>query len=118
MFGLNVMISEQENASVRATSPLQRGLTLTAGWIGVVLWSAFAVASVAVFAIGSTEAALDRQTMWFAAGLLDAVLAGALLWRSRVSLEMPVVIAVYVFANRWLLFYLFLSVVFWDYMAP
>ncbi len=80
--------------------------------INVLLWIAFAAASATVFAIGSTEAALDMQSAWFAAGAIDAILAGTLLWRYGVSLAMPVVIAVYFFCNRWLLFYLFLSIIF------
>ena len=84
----------------------------------VALWIAFAAASATVFAIGSTEAALDMQPAWFAAGTIDAVLAGVLLWRHGVSLALPLVIALYILANRWLLFYLFLAIVFSSYGAP
>ena len=82
------------------------------------LWTAFAITSGLVFAIGSTEQALDVQGIWFAAGLLSAILAGALLWRHGVSLAMPVIIAVYAISNKWLLLYLFLAVIFWPKAAP
>ena len=91
---------------------------MTIGRTTAWLWTAFAVVSALVFAIGSTERALDMLGVWFAVGLLDAVLAGMLLWRHGVSIAMPIVIAVYVIDNRWLLFYLFLAVIFFPKAAP
>lgn len=82
------------------------------------LWAAFAIVSALVFAISSTEHALDMQGVWFAAGLLNAVLAGTLLWRHGVSAAMPIVIVVYVIANKWLLLYLVLAVIFFPKAAP
>ena len=83
-----------------------------------VLWIAFAAFSAIVYLIGNMNDAPDYFGSFITAGIMDAVLAGTLLWRHGVSLAMPVVIAVYVFANRGLFFLLFLSVVFWSKAAP
>ena len=80
--------------------------------INLALWIAFFVASVAVFMIGNMDTTLRHPEALIAAGSIDTLLAGTLLWRHGFSFVLPFVIAVYVVANKWFLFLLFLTAVF------
>ena len=81
-------------------------------YIDAVLWALFVVSSAIAFRIGNMDDAPDLIQVWLLAGATNAVLAGSLVWRHGLSLATPIIIAVYVIANRWLLFYIFLSVIF------
>lgn len=113
-WGKTVMAEKDERIAIRS-GPMD---SISPTHIDLLLWIAFAVMSTAVFMIGNTEEAMDRIPVFLGAGAVDAILAVVLLWRYGLSLAMPVVIAVYFFVNRWLLFYLFLSVIFWPRAAP
>jgi hypothetical protein len=82
------------------------------------LWITFVIASSITFAFGNMEGAPDYAPVWIAVGITDTLAAGALLWLHGFSLAIPVILIVYVFAIRWLIFFLFLSVIFWPKAAP
>ena len=91
---------------------------MTTGRTNAILWCAFGILSATAFVVGNMEDAPDFIEIFSAIGFADAVIAGILLWRYGISLATPLVIGVYVIANKNLFYLLFLFAVFWPKAAP